>query len=94
MFVLGAKAQNNLSPDTISVYFDELKTASEKNIGLWNKDLYGPMILIDPKTREFLPASRIRREYSKRNGTLYSGVLPATVNIANTAINWGGKDGQ
>ncbi|WP_433628972.1 hypothetical protein [Chryseobacterium cucumeris] len=92
LFVLGVKAQKqSIPPDTISVYFDELKTASKKNIGLWNKDLYGPMILIDPKTREFFASEPDSEGILKRNGTLYSGVLPATVNIANTAINWGGK---
>lgn len=92
LFVLGAKAQKqSIPPDTISVYFDELETASKKNIGLWNKDLYGPMILIDPKTREFFASEPDSEGILKYNGTLYSGVLPATVNIANTAINWGGK---
>lgn len=92
LFVLGVKAQKqSIPPDTISVYFDELKTASKKNIGLWNKDLYGPMILIDPKTREFFANDPDSEGMLKRNGTLYSGVLPATINIANTAINWGGK---
>ncbi|MDH5033968.1 hypothetical protein [Chryseobacterium cucumeris] len=92
LFVLGVKAQKqSIPPDTISVYFDELKTASKKNIGLWNKDLYGPMILIDPKTREFFASEPDSEGILKHNGTLYSGVLPATVNIANTAINWGGK---
>ncbi|MGV2450547.1 UNVERIFIED_CONTAM: hypothetical protein POZ17_08590 [Ralstonia mannitolilytica] len=92
LFVLGVKAQKqSIPPDTISVYFDELKTASKKNIGLWNKDLYGPMILIDPKTREFFANEPDSEGMLKRNGTLYSGVLPATINIANTAINWGGK---
>ncbi|MDQ1856992.1 hypothetical protein [Chryseobacterium sp. WLY505] len=92
LFVLGVKAQKqSIPPDTISVYFDELKTASKKNIGLWNKDLYGPMILIDPKTREFFATEPDSEGILKRDGTLYSGVLPATVNIANTAVNWGGK---
>ncbi|WP_114821629.1 hypothetical protein [Chryseobacterium sp. KLBC 52] len=92
LFVLGVKAQKQSIPhDTVSVYFDELKTASKKNIGLWNKDLYGPMILIDPKTRAFFATEPDSEGILKRDGTLYSGVLPATVNIANTAVNWGGK---
>ncbi|MGR3853765.1 hypothetical protein [Chryseobacterium indologenes] len=92
LFVLGVKAQKrSIPPDTISVYFDELQTASKKNIGLWNKDLYGPMILIDPKTRKFFATEPDSEGILKRDGTLYSGILPATVNIANTAVNWGGK---
>lgn len=92
LFVSGVKAQKpSISPDTISVYFDELKTASKRNIGLWNKELYGPMMLIDPKTREFFANEPDPEGILKRNGTVYSGVLPTTINIANTAINWGGK---
>lgn len=92
LFVLGAKAQTqSTSPDTVSIFFDELKTASKKNIGLWNKDLYGPMILIDPKTRELFANEPDLEGILKGNGTTYSGILPAAVNIANTAVNWGGK---
>ncbi|MDR4954629.1 hypothetical protein REB14_20805 [Chryseobacterium sp. ES2] len=92
LFVLGVKAQKqSISSDTISIFFDELNTASKKNIGLWNKDLYGPMMLIDPKTREFFANEPDSEGILKRNGTIYSGVLPAAVNIANTAMNWGGK---
>lgn len=92
LFVLGAKAQaQSTSPDTVSIFFDELKTALKKNIGLWNKDLYGPMILIDPKTRELFANEPDLEGILKGNGTIYSGILPAAVNIANTAVNWGGK---
>lgn len=92
LFVLGVKAQTqSTSPDTVSIFFDELKTASKKNIGLWNKDLYGPMILIDPKTRELFANEPDLEGILKGNGTTYSGILPAAVNIANTAVNWGGK---
>ncbi|WP_278353619.1 hypothetical protein [Chryseobacterium gleum] len=92
LFVWGVKAQKqSISPDTISVFFDELKTVSKKNIGLWNKDLYGPVILIDPETREFFANEPDSEGILKQNGKVYSGALPASVNIANTAVNWGGK---
>lgn len=92
LFVSGVKAQKqSTSPETVSIFFDELKTASKKNIGLWNKDLYGPVILINPKTREFFTNEPDSEGFLKRSGTIYSGILPAAVNIANTAVNWGGK---
>lgn len=80
-----------ISHDSIAVYFNELKAASKKNIQLWNKDLYGPVILIDPKTRELYANEPDTEGILKRNGTIYSGILPAKINIANTAINWAGK---
>ncbi|MDR6466083.1 hypothetical protein [Chryseobacterium sediminis] len=89
---LSIKGQKQIiSHDSIAVYFNELKAASKKNIQLWNKDLYGPAILIDPKTRELYANESDTEGILKRNGTIYSGILPAKINIANTAINWAGK---
>ncbi|WPO89450.1 hypothetical protein [Chryseobacterium sp. HR92] len=89
---LSIKGQKQtISHDSIAVYFNELKAASKKNIQLWNKDLYGPIILIDPKTRELYANEPDTEGILKHNGTIYSGILPAKINIANTAINWGGK---
>jgi hypothetical protein len=89
---LSIKGQKQMiSHDSIAVYFNELKTASKKNIQLWNKDLYGPVILIDPKTRELYANEPDTEGILKRNGNIYSGILPAKINIANTAVNWAGK---
>ncbi|WP_414846600.1 hypothetical protein [Chryseobacterium sp. IT-36CA2] len=86
--VFSIKAQKQ---DSIAVFFDEMKEASVKNRGLWNKDLYGPMILIDPKTRELYTNEPDTEGILKRNGNIYYGILPAHINIANTAANWAGK---
>ncbi len=86
--IFSVKAQKQ---DSIVIFFNELKEASKKNIQLWNKDLYGPVILIDPKTRELYANEPDTEGILKHNGTIYSGILPAKINIANTAINWGGK---
>lgn len=37
--------------DHISNYFQEIKTATQQNTRLWNKDLYGGILLVEPKTR-------------------------------------------
>jgi hypothetical protein len=89
---LGIKGQKQMiSHDSIAVYFNELKAASKKNIQLWNKDLYGPIMLIDPKTRELYANEPDTEGILKRNGNIYSGILPAKINIANTAVNWAGR---
>ncbi|MGH1516624.1 hypothetical protein [Chryseobacterium sp. JK1] len=77
--------------DSISIFFDDIKTASKKNIRLWNKDLYGPMMIVNPKTREIFANESDTANTLKLNGGIYSGALPARINIANTAINWNGK---
>ncbi|WP_160138484.1 hypothetical protein [Chryseobacterium sp. c4a] len=81
LFIQNINGQKNkISYDSISVYFNEIKTASTKNIELWDQDLYGAMILIDPKTREFFTNESDKME-----------VLPNDINMANTALNWNGK---
>lgn len=72
--------KKTISYDSISVYFDEIKAASGKNIELWDKDVYGPMILIDPQSREFFTNESDKAE-----------IFPANMNIANTALDWKGK---
>ena len=81
-------AQDN---DTFDSYFNEIKASTKKYKSLWNKDLYGPLILVDPKTRI------VHSNYSdslgifKQNGKIYSGVLPYEINISNTAFDWNGR---
>ena len=81
----------NVSNDDISTFFNEIKMASKKNVGLWDKEVYGPMLLVEPKTRKVFA--------NEPNGTgllnlgegMYSGILPDEINIANTAMDWDGK---
>ncbi|MBV8327450.1 hypothetical protein [Chryseobacterium sp.] len=86
-FVTGQK----VSHDSVAIFFDEIRTASKKNTELWDRDLYGPTILIDPKTREILANESDTGGLLKADGSLYSGILPAQINIANTAFSWNGK---
>ncbi|NIF06232.1 hypothetical protein F3J23_12360 [Chryseobacterium sp. Tr-659] len=92
LFMQSVKGQKQeISNDSISIFFDEIKTASQKNTGLWNKDLYGPILLVDPKTKELFANEADAEGELKRSGNIYSGILPGKINIANTAINWNGK---
>ncbi len=77
--------------DSLAVFLDELQLASKQHIGLWNKELYGPMIFVDPKTRKIFANEADTAGVLQADGKGYSGLLPAKINIANTAINWGGK---
>lgn len=83
--------QDKISSDTISKYFREIKTNTSNYKDLWNKDLYGPILLVNPETRiaysNFPDSAGILIQV----GGIYSGILPTNINIANTAINWAGK---
>jgi len=59
--------------DSIACYFNELKIATAKNKHLWNKDLYGPMMLINPETRRvFTNIPDAENELTFENG-IYTG---------------------
>lgn len=78
-------------PSEIPVFFSEIKEATAQNIGLWNKNLYGSILLVDPKTRQLFANEPDTAGILKHDGNIYTGILPNKINIANTSINWGGK---
>ncbi len=77
--------------DSISANFNEIKIAADKHKRLWGKDLYGPMLLVNPDTRQIFANFSDSTGILKQNGKIYSGILPAEINIANTAVNWNGR---
>lgn len=75
----------------IPVVFNEIKTETKKSYSLWNKDLYGPILLVDPKTRQVFANEADTAGILKQSGNLFTGTLPESINIANTAMRFGGK---
>lgn len=76
--------------DSLPVYFDEIKTAEKNNTALWGRDLYGPILLVDPQSREVFANRPDSAGILKPAGNIYSGVLPGNINVANTSVNWSG----
>jgi len=77
--------------DSIPVVFNEIKSATKKNMNLWDKDLYGAMLLVDPQTRQIFANESDTAGYLKSDGSIYTGILPENISFANTAIDWNGK---
>lgn len=75
----------------IPLIFKEIKTETKKSYSLWNKDLYGPILLVDPKTRQVFANEADTAGILKQNGDLFTGTLPESINIANTAVRFSGK---
>jgi hypothetical protein len=87
-----AFGQNNMTLiDTIKSYFDEIKVATKKRNQIWRIDLYGPILLINPDTRQLYANYPDSAGILTDGGKIYSGILPNEINIANTAINWSGR---
>nr|WP_284464577.1 hypothetical protein [Chryseobacterium sp.] len=80
----------NLEP--ISNYFEEIKTATQQETSLWNQNLYGGILLVEPKTRQVYSNEPDSLNSLKENGNIYTGILPENINIANTSILWNDKN--
>jgi hypothetical protein len=83
--------QAKISTDTVSNYFQEIKENTCYYKDLWNLDLYGPILLVEPESRVVYANFPDSVGILKQDGKIFSGILPDNVNIANTAINWSGK---
>lgn len=83
--------QDKISSDTISAYFGEIKANTGNYRSLWNIDLYGPILLVDPKTRVVYSNFPDSTGILKQDGGIITGILPIDINVANTAITWSGR---
>jgi len=79
-------------PDSIGIYFNQIKDATRLNRKLWNKDLYGPVLLVNPGNRQLFANVPDSAGLLKPSGLIYSCILPGNVNIANTSSHWSGID--
>ncbi|NDK55749.1 hypothetical protein [Pontibacter fetidus] len=80
-------------PDTISftTYFKEIETATKKHRQLWNMDLYTSILIVDPQTRKIVANEADTAGILTGSADRFTGYLPPQVNVANTALHWGGK---
>ncbi|MDO5523542.1 MAG: hypothetical protein Q4G48_05790 [Bacteroidia bacterium] len=80
-----------INRDSIPRYFEEVKRATAENVSIWNKDLYGPILLVDPDTRVvYANEPDENNALTPRNG-YYTGVLPREISFQNTSLQWNGK---
>lgn len=70
-------------------YFSELKEILDIDNGnLWGINLYGPIMFVDPETREVIANKQTKDSSFTKKGNVYYGVLPKEINIANTARDY------
>lgn len=86
-----ALAQTKTFKDTVAVYFSEIQTATKQNKNLWEHDLYGPILLVQPNTRQVFSNYSDTAGVLKKDGPIYTGILPNEYNIANTSVIWNGR---
>ncbi|MFN8206030.1 MAG: hypothetical protein U0T82_01285 [Bacteroidales bacterium] len=84
-------SQDSILVNDISGYFKEIKIATNQYKELWNIDLYGPILIINPFNRQVFSNYPDTGGVLKQYGSIYTGIMPKEVMIANTAVDWNGK---
>lgn len=87
----GCYCQNSITSDNIFDFFVEIEQNTKYYKSLWNTDLYGPILFVDPKSRVAYSNYPESSGILKQEGEIYTGILPENINVANTALNWDGR---
>jgi hypothetical protein len=83
-------ASPQIPADSISLCFAQVEEATSRYSMLWDKDIYGPILIVDPASREVYANVADREGHLSLNKGIYRGLLPREVPIANTDFEWGG----
>lgn len=86
-----SSVQMSTSTDRVADYFSEIQMATIQRESLWNLDLNGPILLVEPETRRMFSNYTDNSGIVKKNGSVFTGILPDNINIANTSIAWSGR---
>jgi hypothetical protein len=57
---------------------------------LWGQSLCGPMMLVDPKSRQVIASQADAHGALMERGDVFAGQLPSDAIVANTAVDWSG----
>jgi hypothetical protein len=104
---LGAAAAQDAAPidlERAAAIFAEARALGDADGGaLWGKPLYGPTLLVEPRSRMIVTNRRDKQKRltraerpggapDDRRNDLWVGTLPVDVPVANTTMKWSGLD--
>lgn len=82
---------DSIDPALALRYFGEAEQACERDGGaLWGRSLCGPLLLVDPVSRDLIASQADGENRLVGDGALFRGRLPETEGVANTATDWAG----
>ncbi len=88
-----SRAQSFSSPEqAFATFFNDVRVAEEQHFDLWERDMYGPILAVNPSTREVYANFPDRDGALRRVGDVFEGRLPDDININNTIVRWNGRD--
>src|SRR5258708_21613336 len=74
-------------------YFAEAKSVSDKDNGaLWGVPLCGPLLFVDPDTRDAVANQADLEGKLKPANGVFAGTASPTLGVANTAVTWAGVE--
>src|SRR5690554_4262353 len=76
--------------DSIRSLFSQTKEATLAHHSLWDKDIYGPIMLVDPDSREIYANMADSEGHLEPFKGIYRGILPVEIPLSNTDVEWGG----
>ena len=87
-----ARAQDTaIDVSKAAQYFEEARRISTADGGrLWGVALYGPMMFVDPASREVVANQAGAGGELTQHGAVWTGKLLAEIGLANTALQWAG----
>lgn len=89
-----AKTNDSLTVEEKSIaqtFWDVDSLLRIDNANFWGQELYGPIIFINPESREYYSNENNSDNEIDKIGNIYRDSLPIDINIANTSINWKNK---
>lgn len=89
-FSVVAAQTSQIAEDSIAVYFSEVQQATKEHASLWDRDIYGPILFVDPETREVYANVADEGGVLQHRNKIYRGKLPNEIPIANTDVHWSG----
>lgn len=79
--------------DLVESSFNEVKKICDiENGDLWGKNLYSPMLIIDPETLDVVANESDNEGKLVKHGNVYIGKFPKNSIVANSTTHFGGKD--
>ncbi len=86
-------AQSYSTPEqAFAAFFEEARAAESKHFNLWDRDMYGPILVVNPQTREVYANFPDAGGALTRSGDIFEGHLPEEININNTIVYWNGRE--
>ena len=76
-------SKNTSTTNEYTPIFNEINEILNRHSKFWDTKLYGPILLVNPTTREFIS--------NQDTSTITKGILPDSVTIANTTVFWNSK---